>query len=358
MSKRKNEISIMNAALCLIVVLIHVISAPLASLTPEAALYIPYMALNRCATFVVQAFIFQSGMKTFLGNKSSRYGDFMYKKIKTIFIPYVIAVIIYYLLFVYILHYFDFSLRDLVMYIAQGNIAAQFYFIIIIMQFYILYPLWKCIIRQNPVIPIGVSVILTAILGLYMIFILDRLFKIDYFPYIDRFFTTYLMYWIGGMFAGKYYDKFIKFVSKNIVFIFIAFVLCAVIDNICFYRYVIHLMRATQLDVLHAAYCISAILLCTAVSYKLRNKHIKAIDTIDKASYYIYLFHVLFIFAVDYIMPRLDISISSTTGLFLVRLILVYLAVFVFANIYVFAKKRQGSKSKNAQRKNRGGNAG
>lgn len=358
MSEKKYEISIMNAALCLIVILIHVISAPLASLTPDAALYKPYMVMNRCATFVVQAFIFQSGMKTFLMNKSSRYCEFMHKKIKAIIVPYIIAVAIYYLLFVYVLHYFEFSIRDLAMYIVRGDIAAQFYFIIIIIQFYLLYPLWKFIIRQNPILPIGISIIVTAILGLYLIFILDRLFKIDYFPYIDRFFTTYLMYWVGGMFAGKYYDKFIKFVSKNIIFIFIAFVLSAVIDNICLYRYVIHLMRATQLDVLHAVYCISAILLCTAVSYKIRDKRIKAIDIIDKASYYIYLFHVLFIFAVDYLMPRLSISIPSTTGLFIVRLALVYISVFVFANMYVFVKSKQSLKTKNAQRKHRGGDAG
>ncbi|MGN1116584.1 MAG: acyltransferase family protein [Candidatus Ornithomonoglobus sp.] len=261
------------------------------------------------------------------------------KKIKIIYIPYIIAVIIYYLFFVYILDYFPFSFKELFGYMLRGNVAAQFYFVIVIMQFFILYPVWKYISNKNPVIVMTISVILTVVLGLYMIFIIDKLFNGYYFDSIDSLFTTYLMYWAGGIFAGKYYKKFIGFVNKRAVIISVVFAVCAIADAITFYMYKIYILPPRHLNVIHAAYCISAILFCMMLCYKMRNKRIKFIDIIDRASYYIYLYHVLFIFIIDYLLQQLHIEIPSTTGMFALRFLITYSVIFIFAKIYCYVIK-------------------
>ncbi|MGN1116853.1 MAG: hypothetical protein ACI4TH_09805, partial [Candidatus Ornithomonoglobus sp.] len=77
MQDRKNEISIINALLCLIVVLIHIVSAPLSRLTIDAPIYKYFLAFHRLSAFVVQAFIFISGMKAFLANKTYKSDKFI-----------------------------------------------------------------------------------------------------------------------------------------------------------------------------------------------------------------------------------------------------------------------------------------
>ncbi len=40
------------------------------------------------------------------------------------------------------------------------------------------------------------------------------------FPYADRFFPLYLFFWIGGLYAGRYYARLASFLSGHRVFIF------------------------------------------------------------------------------------------------------------------------------------------
>ena len=63
---RKTEISMLNILLCLMVVFIHVSSAPVSQLNKESFQYITVMVPWRLSAFVVQGFIFLSGLKFFI----------------------------------------------------------------------------------------------------------------------------------------------------------------------------------------------------------------------------------------------------------------------------------------------------
>ena len=64
-------------------------------------------------------------------------GRYWAKRWKGIFLPYLLAVAVYYVYFVS--HgYFSFSLRDLAGYMIRGDLSSPFYFVIALAQFVLL----------------------------------------------------------------------------------------------------------------------------------------------------------------------------------------------------------------------------
>lgn len=147
--KRIPEISFLNILLCVLVVFIHSSSEPVSSLDKStlswAICFIPW----RLSAFAVQGFLLLSGVKLFLGQSKSQtsYPAFIAKRFRTVFLPYALWVVVYYIYFLR-LRYFDFSLIDLASYIVKGDLVGHFYFVIAIMQFYLLMPLWRRIVSR------------------------------------------------------------------------------------------------------------------------------------------------------------------------------------------------------------------
>lgn len=334
MGKRKNEISIMNVWLCLIVILIHLVSKPITELGSDTLLYKPFVIISRLSAFVVQGFIFLSGMKLFLNSRRKAYASFMINRIKLILIPYIAAVFIYYLYFVYIEKYFPFSIKDFGLYLIRGDLAAHFYFVIAIMQFYLLYPLWRILSEKRPVYILIISTVITVVMGLYGDYLLNNIFHAS-FMYTDRIFTTYLIYWVAGMFAGKYYDSFIEFIKKHGAILILAAIVMGAIDGLTFLANKYSLISGLHLNALHAVYCIFAISALMSVSYTLQNIQNRLLQIIDRASYYIYLLHILFIFITDRY-----ININSTTLSFAVRSAIVYGMSIALAYVYTLIKRK------------------
>ena len=78
-----------------------------------------------------------------------------------------------------------------------------------------------------------------------------------------------------------------------------------------------------------------------SLMYKIRDRKIIGAAVIDRASYYIYLFHVLFIFWLDkVIMPVITESIgsSSTTAVFALRALMTYVMCIALALLYAFIR--------------------
>ena len=102
MTQRKQELSLLNIVLCMLVIYIHVSSVPVSQLQKGSWQFAVIVILWRLSAFVVPGFIFLSGLKLFL-NKSQHiaYGNFYLRRLMTIVIPYILWVVIYYLYFVY-----------------------------------------------------------------------------------------------------------------------------------------------------------------------------------------------------------------------------------------------------------------
>ncbi len=209
--QRLPELSIMNILLCLLVIFIHtsadaVVSYP-AGAPSHLAVFIPWWI----AGMAVYGFIFLSGLKLCLhSGKKFHLGRFYWGRVKTILLPYAVWVLIYFFAF----HLFKgtpLSPKALIGGFLTGNITSHLYFIVVILQFYLLAPLWRwCVKKIHPLIALPIALFLMQLFRLR----LPGLLPFE-FPFFDRVFPSYLLFWLGGCYAGAYYEKFKSWIAGH-----------------------------------------------------------------------------------------------------------------------------------------------
>lgn len=199
---RRPELSYMNALACLAVILIHVLSLGITNLTPgtwqSTAVYLPW----RLAAFVVPMFLYTGAVKMSMQFSDAPltvrdYLRYCLRRVRKIYLPYVLWVVIYYLAFL-VIHYVRGDLGEFLSYLLIGNLSSPFYYIVIVMQFYFLMPLWRWMVRAlSPFVGVSLSLLVTLIM--------QQLPALLPFPYYDRLFPTYLLFWTVGLYTGRYY---------------------------------------------------------------------------------------------------------------------------------------------------------
>lgn len=272
--------------------------------------------MSRAVTFVVPAFIISAAIKQFrrYKNEDLDYIAFIKGRLKRIYLPFLLWVAAYYLYFVFRLRYFPFDFGELLSYLVLGNIAAPFYFVILIMQFYIILPISLFALKR--VKPIC-AVLVTAAVGLAVQYLLKN------FKYADRIFICYLVYWCVGGFIGLNYDSFVKYVSRRRIPLVISG--AAVTFLYCLMAY------ATFLGI-YSSFLTEAVKLVFGIiaSFSLLSlmprKHFAVLDRFSEVTYHVYLVHSLFIFEINHIMTVL--GINSISLRLLIRAVFTYILSF------------------------------
>ena len=334
---RRFEISLMNAALCMLVIFIHVTSRPLSAFKVESNQYALLMLPWRLSAFAVQGFIFLSGLKLFLNMNDFKYGKFLLKRARSVVLPYVVWVLIYYFYFLW-QNYPDMEAAKIPGYILRGNLASHFYFIIAIVQFYVLAPVWvKLFQKVNSAVLLVFSLMVMIILGQNLPDLIDVFVPDYYFNYTDRIFTTYIFYFIAGCCAGLNYDKFKEILQKNRLTITLMFVFSTALNGYLSFLSFTQRKHIYFLENIHILYCISAILFFFMITYgfmeeKQSKLAVKTVKAIDRVSYAIYLSHCLVIFALDdLVMHRINVSPQQS---YAIRIFVVYAVVLTCALLW------------------------
>lgn len=340
--KRYPELSLLSVIFCILVVFIHCSAEPVTMLERAswqyAAVFLPW----RLSAFVVQGFIMLSGIKLFAGKTEGvSYLKYMAKRIYTVWLPYAVWVLLFYLWFLH--HgYFGFSGVDIVKYILEGNLVGHFYFVIAIMQFYLLFPLWKIIVKKVPAVAaICASLMIMIVLSQGLPSIIGTLFHGEIFAYNDRVFTTYLFYFVCGCYIGANYESFRESLAKYRMAVGAFFVIIATLNgllSLSFFRGT-SLLSSAVLDLMHTLYIVSAVFFFLMVSCAVcenRERLPRFLQSIDRASYIIYLSHPMFILYIDgYHLYKLE-SISQK---YFIRLLFTYIACFGTCILYQSAKR-------------------
>lgn len=295
---RRKELDYMNAVGCWLVILIHVLSLGITQADPAAwqtaVIYIPW----RLAAFVVPMFLYTGAIK--LAQQFSEreislgmYGKYILRRFQKIYLPYVVWVVIYYLYFLRI-HYVEWNFRELVSYILIGNLSAPFYYIIIIMQFYALMPLWVWMLKHVPAYAALIaSLLITFCMGQFAAMLSH--FGME-FLYTDRIFPTYLVYWVAGLYAGKYYDTFAPTTRKRPALAVCALGVAAYCA-ISYWQYAAGLY-IFNIDTIKRCADLLSIVLMHAAALKLASSNglpQKVLSKVYLASFSVYLSHCLFL---------------------------------------------------------------
>ncbi len=337
---RNQEISFVNIVLCLLVMWIHICSVAIVGLPKESMAFLSIYVPWRLSAFVVQAFLFLSALKLFLSKKEVKYHTFLWGRCKKIGLSYVMAVLVSYMGLIN-LEYYVFDGKFLLHSLFVGDMIAPFYFVVIIFQFYILLPVWKWVIEHFPMCAvIVVAVICNRIFLGYLPQIISIISPDTVFAYNDRIFTSYLIYWILGCYAGKYYDCFLQKIKQYGVWICVCFVVTAVVNVFLSYGMMNAYFKIGFLEDVHMIYVLSAILFLFWVAEMGGKKCMRfsLCKGMDGLSFYLYLYHGILLY---YIQDKCLQGVTDLTMGVFWRAVGCYGVTAIVALIFVFWKRRR-----------------
>ena len=299
------ELNYMNAIGCLLVILIHVLSVGIVRVAPAtwqgAFIFFPW----QLAGFVVPMFLFTGGVKMSLqfGKRPislGAYWRYIGQRFLKIYLPYVMWTLIYYAVF-FQLHIIQYTPQQLFHHLLAGTISAQFYYIILLMQFYILLPVWMKLIQGLSLYIAICGGLMLNILALQLPALLHVL-DIE-FLYTDRIFVSYIVFWLLGLYVGLHSDAVYQFIKKKRGHPLLSFALIFGFVCIAYGRFAtdIYIFDLTLVKIVSDILSIFLLFyICTLVK---KSAFLQRILTfVHQSSLFVYLSHCLFLVVAEYFL--------------------------------------------------------
>ncbi|WP_274650349.1 acyltransferase [Paenibacillus humicola] len=221
------ELELLRGIAILAVLAIHTTSYAAAKLPMDSTFYPVYHIINTAANFAVPAFMFLSALLLFYHYDSAggrSWLTFYRKRIKTIVVPYLLWSVFYSAVVMLISHAgFKASVSRFFHGLAVGGSYAHLYFIIVIAQFYAIFPLLHALlrirfVRDHPLLCGAAAQTAFYLLNYYYI----HMHK------IGTFIGSYLLYlFLGAYAAGKWKERENNRASSHGWLLFTGFLLAA-----------------------------------------------------------------------------------------------------------------------------------
>jgi len=356
-TKRKNELSLMNVVLCLFVIFIHAASGFVTAADKSTWQFAVVFAVQRCCACAVPGFFFLAALKISLSaEKEFHYGRYLFGRLKRVLLPYIICAVLYYTYFV-VRKFYTFQPAEFAKMLLDGSMCAHFYFIIAVMQFYLLTPLWRWFARKldRPEWAVGVLVLALPIGQIFGQYLADYIHVFNpayYFPYCDRVFTTYLFWWMLGLVFGRNYERVKEMAKRSFLPILGLFLFAAAHEVYLGWVHNTGKMSIWWLETVHVVYVIGAILFLFSLSVKLSETKLASfplVRLIDRTSFSIYLWHPLTLYIADGITSNIP-GATMLVG-FLMRILLAFggtIAVCIGVHLAIGALGKLVKKKKTA----------
>ncbi|MEG0152064.1 MAG: acyltransferase [Cellulosilyticaceae bacterium] len=360
--KRIEEVDILRGLAFLAVVLQHSLASFIYE--PNVNTYegiISAFILNSLR-FAVPIFVFMTGFSLYYTDKGVGYFEFILKRFKQIVIPYMLWTLVYDILMFFIMGKFDLSFKDIVYqyfnYVLTGTGFYHLWYMAMIIQFYIVFPLFKIFINKN-----RSFIVNTISLIVFFIAHIGILYWYNFYAgaqfasatgilkvilqYSDRIFIVWMFYFVFGAYFSIYYDKLksifikLKYLWFGGFIISIGYIMYLMISSSSYNKtggYVINHAIGAPVNMPMLPLLIFSILSIYIISLKLLNyKLSKYILIVGKYSFGAYLAHALVLhyvnIGVKYIIPGffLKIGVSFILG----SVISVYF-------VYILSKSNNG----------------
>ena len=257
--------------------------------------YLVTYLVFRLLSFVVPAFIFASGLK--LSRKYAddsiklNYFQFLGSRLLKIYLPYVFWVAAYYFYFIN-RGLLAFNWQELLIYIGNGQLVDHLYFVVAIMQLYLLFPLiLRFCKKTTPIIGILLTLPLT-IAGRIM---LDS----------SAWFLSHIIFFVLGCYAGAFYDEFLNWLKRLRFLLYPSYIVVAGAHLFMSFQHSIGNFNYEHRHTMTVVFCALSILVFYHICVILNNSAKKRehggllARNLSSASYYVYLSHILVLLEVQ-----------------------------------------------------------
>lgn len=213
------ELDIVRAVAIAAVLLIHGTAESTVVLPPGSRSHLLYFAINRLSVFAVPVFILLSGLVLFYSYYDQwnvkRIPGFYRKRLQFILIPYLIWLCFYYLFYQWMdptvsVH---FNWLEYLKIIPWADVGYHLYFMVIIMQFYALFPLLVSLAKAWR--PLGRYLWLFGIAIQAAFVLYGRYSNVMIEHRASMFITYFSLFCIGGS-IGMNYERFIGWLNRNV----------------------------------------------------------------------------------------------------------------------------------------------
>lgn len=310
---------------------------------------------NQLARFAVPLFIILSGFLLYnadLNNRNFKIGDFYRRRFDRILWPYVIWTCFYVSIGGIIGQNIILAVKQLPVHFLLGTGTYHLYFLVIMIQLYLLYPLLKKAMEKRAALLIGSTFLLTLLAQIFLYLIMTSRIHLDpaYNNFNLVFFPVWLFYFVLGMWAAREKENWQqKLVGKELLLTFIWVISLTVLflDS----RYTSTYGSSIRPSVMF--YTISSYFLFYVMALRCQRQIPGWVNWIAQQSFLIYLIHpailMFLIYSASY-AGRPDLW-GQTWGM--VALYLLVTALSLFAS-YLFsltplAEKLGGKRAKRSQ---------
>jgi len=233
-----NEVETLRGLGFLAVVMQHTIAEVFYQADVEPLSIIKVTTFLGLIRFAVPLFIFITGLVMFYNYQDMlNYSQFLLKRLTKIFLPYFISTVFYYFWYGVLFGIPASSTLTEIIKITKLTLTGQgsyhLWYIILIMQFYILFPLFRLLISSKRKMQTNVLIlIITFFINIVIVYAFNNgKISTNYQPfnqittYLDRNFILWIFYFVLGGFVGIYYEQWKKFVHKtkllNMIFLLV-----------------------------------------------------------------------------------------------------------------------------------------
>lgn len=221
MKTRLRELDLIRAWSTFSVIAIHV-TAGMVLISSFA------LTWNQLMRYAVPLFVLLSGLVLAYadaGRPPLPYRVFLQKRFGKILLPYIIWTVIYVLFIARSLLLHDPAswrkiVSPLIDHLVYGTAYYHLYFIIIIFQLYLIYPLLRFWTLKKPSWMVGISLIITG-LSLYLLEHGVLVYPRTGFPYVT-YFPHWLFYFVLGIYVAQHPARWAQFLSTRLLWVWLA----------------------------------------------------------------------------------------------------------------------------------------
>jgi peptidoglycan/LPS O-acetylase OafA/YrhL len=319
------ELDIVRAFGIMAVVMIHATSSIVVRYDHHSTLYPLYVFLNIFSKFAVPVFIFLSGFVLFYNYYDKPFtaktiGGFYKKRMGKIIIPFLFFSFFYFGATRLIQFGFTdvqtfigyFATWDFLNKLLIGKTYTHLYFVVIIIQFYVLAPFMLYAVKRFPLLGkhmVWIGLVTQWLFIYKLAIVFDLKFRASYA-------FTYMLYFTAGAFIGIYFMKLVEWIKvtkhnaspQKITawsILWTLFITSSLTDVYFYYRYYMDgkiIMSTKLLELVNEVHCLTAGIVLLQLSYWVyaawNQTAVKALIHIGATSFGIYLIHpaVLYIY--------------------------------------------------------------
>jgi surface polysaccharide O-acyltransferase-like enzyme len=276
------ELDYIRFIACLAVMIVHITATGVTGYIHGSFPHLVTLLINKSLKFTTPIFIFLSGVTSFYSYRTKKfnYFPFLKRRLSKVLLAYLIWCIIYYLAYIEI-GYYTWDINFFIMSVLQGTMIYHLYFVIIIVQMYIVGPAFYNLLKatDKKVAILIFAAIVTLLSAEFIRFELS-----------DRLFLKYIVFYMLGIYVTLERDLFVSWIERHKMHVAACYLATGLAYTVVSYY---DMSISTYVWFFYSIASVFFVYYVGLVMKELFSKYYSFIKLFGQSSYYIYLMHPL-----------------------------------------------------------------